>query len=245
MSRRILLLAAAAAGALFVCLAVLVAHGSFTHVDQHAVSSLMPWLQPPFHTGVQVTHLFVPRVGDTLGEAPVALATYPGGALPSAVVLVCCTVSLRRRGLGRAAVVWWAAWLVANAVEVAGKSIVVRPELFSHGLHVASYDQSYPSGHMLRCAVLTAAVVYTWRRAWPLLLWLPVMAVALVVLGDHTPTDVAGGILAAVALVLGALYACARWVTSPSTTVSSTGSDGSSSGSHDTGSPANTVRSPA
>jgi membrane-associated phospholipid phosphatase len=226
-------------------LAVLVAHGSLTHLDQHAVTNLMPWLQPPFHSGVHVAHLFVPRVDGSAGKVVVALSTYPAGVFPSAVVLACCTVSLRRRGLGRAAVVWWAAWLVANAVEVAGKAIVVRPALFSHGVHVTSYDQSYPSGHMLRAAVLTAAVVYTWRRAWPLVLWLPAMAVALVTLGDHTPTDVAGGVLAALALVLGALYACARWVTSPSTTVSTTGSDGSSSGSHETGSSANTVRSPA
>jgi membrane-associated phospholipid phosphatase len=243
--RRVLLFTAAAAGTLFLLLAVLVVHGTFTHLDQHAVSNLMPWLQPPFHTGVQVTHLFVPRLGDSVGEAPVALSTYPAGALPSALVLACCTSSLRRRGLGRAAAVWWAAWLVANAVEVAGKTIVVRPALHSHGLHVASYDQSYPSGHMLRAAVLSAAVVYTWRRAWPVLLWIPATAIALVVLGDHTPTDVAGALLAAVALVLGALYACARWVTSPSTTVSTTGSDGSSSARHDTGSSASTVRSAA
>ena len=232
-------------GVLFALLAVLVAHGTFTHLDQHAVSNLMPWLQPPFHTGVQASHLFLPRVGGSLGEAPVALSTYPAGALPSAVVLVCCTVSLHRRGLDRAAVVWSAAWLIANLVEVAGKAIVVRPALFSHGLHVASYDQSYPSGHMLRATVLTAAVIYTWHRARPLLVWLPAMAVALVALGDHTPTDVAGGVLAASALVLGALYSCARWVTSPSTSVSSTGNDGRSSGAHDTGSSANTVRSAA
>lgn len=230
---------------LFLLLAVLVAHGSFTHLDQRAVAALMPWLQPPFHSGVQVGHLFVPRVHGSAGKVVVALSTYPAGALPSAVVLGCCTVSLRRRGLGRAAAFWWAAWLIANAVEVTGKAIVVRPALYSHGLHVASYDQSFPSGHMLRAAVLTAAVVYTWRRAWPLLLWLPAMAIALVALGDHTPTDVAGGALAALALVLVALYACARWTTSPPTTVSSTGSDGSSSGSHATGSSANTVKSPA
>jgi membrane-associated phospholipid phosphatase len=230
---------------LFLLLAGLVAHGSLTHLDQHAVSNLMPWLEPPFEGGVHVSHLFVPRLGDTAGEAPVALSTYPAGVLPSAVVLVCCTVSLRRRGRGGAAVVWWIAWLVANAVEVAGKSIVVRPALFSHGLHVTAYDQSYPSGHMLRATVLTAAVVYTWRRAWPLLLWVPATAVALVALGDHTPTDVAGGALLALALVLAALYVCARWVTSPSTTVSSTGNDGSSSGGHDTGSSASTVRSAA
>jgi membrane-associated phospholipid phosphatase len=205
----------------------------------------MPWLHPPFHTGVQMSHLFVPRVEGSAGQVAVDLSTYLGGALPSALVLVCCSVSLHRRGLGRAAVVWWSAWLVANVVEVAGKAIVVRPPLFSHGLHVAAYDQSYPSGHMLRAAVLTAAVVYTWRRAWPLLLWVPTTAVALVALGDHTPTDVVGALLAAAALVLGALYVSARWVTSPSTTVSSTGSDGRSSGAHDTGSSANTVRSAA
>jgi membrane-associated phospholipid phosphatase len=231
---------------LFLVLAVLVAHGSFTHLDQWAVSNVMPWLLPPFHGGgLDISHQFLPRVGQTVGEAPVALSTYPAGVVPSAVVLVCCTLSLRRRGLGRAAVVWWAAWLIANAVEVAGKGIVVRPALYSHGLHVISYDKSYPSGHMLRAAVLTAAVVYTWRRAWPLLLWVPAIAVALVAIGDHVLTDVVGGVLAAAALVSGALYACARWVTSPSTTVSSTGSEGRSSGATDTGSSASTVRSPA
>ncbi len=235
---------AVAAGAFFLLLGALVAHGTYTPLDERAVLHLMPWLQPPFTTGTDVVHMFVPHRRDSLGHTLVELATFPAGVPPSALVVACCAVALRRRGLGRAGAVWIAAWIAANAVEVIGKGLVTRPPLFSHGLHVASFDQSYPSGHALRAGVLAAAVCWTWPRAWPVLVWALGVPFALVALGAHTPTDVVGGVLAAVALSLAAGYVCARWVISPSTTVSSTGTTGSSSGSQATGSSASTVRSP-
>ena len=236
---------AGAAGVLFLVLGALVAHGTFTHLDQWAVSHLMPWLQPPFNTGIDVVHMFVPRRRDSLGHTLVELVTFPAGVPPSALVVACCAVALWRRGLVRAGLVWVAAWIAANAIEVMGKGVITRPPLYSHGLHVASFDQSYPSGHALRAGVLAAAVCWTWPRAWPVLVWAIGVPLALVALGAHTPTDVVGGVLAAVALSLAAVYVCARWVISPSTTVSSTGTSGSSSGSQETGSSASTVRSPA
>ena len=213
---------------LFLVLGALVAHGTFAQLDQRAVSRLMPWLQPPFHTGLDVVHMFVPRRHDSLGYALVDLGTFPAGVPPSALVVACCAVALWRRGLARAAGVWLAAWLAANAVEAIGKGVITRPPLYGHGLHVVSFDQSYPSGHALRAGVLAAAVCWTWPRAWPVLVWALGVPFALVALGAHTPTDVVGGALAAVALSLAAVYVCARWVISPPATVSSTGTSGSS-----------------
>ncbi len=235
----------------FVALAVVVDHGSVTRLDQHAVSHLMPWLRPPFDTGVDASQLVVPQTGPTLAATLVSLLTYPAGVLPSGLVLAFVALLLRRRGLTRAAVAWPAVWLAGNLVEVVGKGVLVRPALYSHGVHVTPFDQSYPSGHALRGLLLAAAVAWTWRRAWPLLVWALAVPFALVALGGHTPSDVVGGVLAALALVAAALAVVgwgqgpARWTISPSTTVSSTGSSGSSSGSQATGSSARTVRSAA
>jgi membrane-associated phospholipid phosphatase len=49
--------------------------------------------------------------------------------------------------------------------------------------------------------LLAAALAWTWRRTRLALVWAASVPVALVVHGDHTPTDVAAGALVAVGLL--------------------------------------------
>jgi len=231
----------------FLVLAALVDHGSLTRVDQWCVANLMPWLarEPAPRRGF--TRFVLPASKDTLGGTLVELWTYPAAVVPSLAAVAAAAEALRRRGAVRAAAAWLGAWAAANVVELIGKGVLVRPALFTHGRHVAPFDQSYPSGHALRALLLAAALAWTWRRGRLALAWALSVPAALVALGDHTPTDVAGGVLAGAAIaVAAASYARRsepRWTTSPPTTVSSTGSPGSSSGSVSTGSSAKTVRS--
>jgi membrane-associated phospholipid phosphatase len=86
---------------------------------------------------------------------------------------------------------------VANGLELIGKSSLTRP-----ALTVDSFRHSFPSGHALRACIVAAAVAWTWGHlgvaaaAWAL-----TVPVALVALGDHTPTDVTAGVLLAICLI--------------------------------------------
>ena len=201
LDRRIPSFVAAASAVLFLLLAALVAHGSLTRIDQHAVAHLMPWAHPPFRGGTSIAGLFLPRTEPTAVGTVVSFATYPASVLPSALLVGWAALVLRARGLVLPALAWTGAWLAGNAVEVIGKAVLERPALTSHGVHVASFDHSYPSGHALRAAIVAAAVTWTWRRAWPALVWALGVPFALVAIGAHTPSDVVGGLLAAFALI--------------------------------------------
>ena len=196
MRRRVALVSAA----LFVALAILVELGAFTWLDQYAVSHWMPWLQPEHHPLITISALLVPQtVPSTLGTI-VDVWTYPAAVVPSAVIVA--VIVLAR---GWDAAVWAALWVAVNVVELAGKLIVVRPNLYFHGLHVTGLDNSLPSGHTLRSLVVATAVAATWRAGRAALVWAATIPFALVALGDHTPTDVVASLLA-----FAALYAAAR-----------------------------------
>jgi membrane-associated phospholipid phosphatase len=76
---------------------------------------------------------------------------------------------------------------------------------FLHGIHVRGFDQSYPSGHTLRTALVAATAWRLRPRLAPLLaLWLAAAAALLVAGGWHVPSDVAGGLLLAGFLVAAA-----------------------------------------
>ncbi len=200
MTRRVAALEAAS-GAAFLVVTALVWHGSFDRIDQDAVSHLMPWLVPSRDVGTSIGDLTLPRTRSTFGATLVSLWVYPASVLVSLVLVLAASLVLARRGRMRQAASWVGAWLAVNAVEVLGKAIVTRPALYSGGLHVVGFDQSYPSGHTVRALVAAAAVASVWPRARPVLAWALTVPVALVALGDHTPTDVAGGLLLAVAIV--------------------------------------------
>jgi membrane-associated phospholipid phosphatase len=183
--------------ALFVALAILVELGEFTWLDQYAVHHWMPWLAPANHPLVSFTSLFLPQtVSSTFGSV-VDVWTYPASVFPSGVIVA--AVFLAR---GWSALVWPVLWVAANVVELAGKLVVERPNLYLHGMHVTGFDHSLPSGHTLRSLVIAAALAATWRAGRAALAWAATIPFALVALGDHTPTDVVAGILAFCALYL-------------------------------------------
>jgi membrane-associated phospholipid phosphatase len=166
----------------------------------------MPWLVPD-NQGTTIAGLTLPQTTWSLGGSLVDLWTYPAAVLPSALLVLAAALALRRSGRAGAAGAWAAAWLAANAAEVAVKAAVERPTLHSSsGIDLSGLDHSYPSGHALRALVAAAALTAAWRRAAPALAWALSVPVALVLLGDHTPTDVVGGVLFALCVIALAFF---------------------------------------
>jgi hypothetical protein len=198
MRRRSHEIAAAAAAAAFAGLAVLVAAGVCTRLDRYAVQHLMPWARPAPHRLIDLRSAFLPQTRPTLGGTLVELWTYPASPFVSAVGVAVCAWVLLRRGLRRAAVVVCLLWAAGNLVELVCKATLERPPV-----GYAALRHSYPSGHTMRAFVLAAAVAVTWRRAGPVAAaWALGVAAALVLVGAHVPSDVAGGFLLAVLLVV-------------------------------------------
>jgi membrane-associated phospholipid phosphatase len=209
-SRRSATLALAAA---YAVLAVLVAGGALSGIDQWSVDHLMPGL----HDGGRKP---------SLGEAAVPLlhaswktgldvvanvVTLPAQALVASLLAGVCCLALRRRGRRRealprdesAALAWGLAWIVANAVEVLCKSSLARPLLHAHGHALVAFESSYPSGHALRSVLLAAAAAAVWpaARRW-VALWAAATLMLLELDGFHVPSDIAGGLLLALPLIL-------------------------------------------
>lgn len=184
--------AAAAAGA-FAALAVLVASGALTGLDQWANDHAMPLAGRPSHPPSFLESL-VPlyHAGwHPAGVAVVQIVTLPGQVVVSFLLVLLAAWKLREPG-------WIVAWLVATVVEIATRHVLVRPALYRGGVHVTAFDSSWPSGHALRCAIVAAAFATAWPRVRFLLLgWLVASAVLLELAGFHTPTDVLGGLLLA------------------------------------------------
>ncbi|HEV2591089.1 MAG TPA: phosphatase PAP2 family protein [Gaiellaceae bacterium] len=188
MNRRASLCAAA-----FVALTALVWAGAFTWLDRYAVGHLMPWGHFGHHRLIQVGSVFKPQTESTLGGTLVALWTYPASPFISGLIVLICTWRLR-------SVIPLGLWVAANVIELLGKLVVSRPSVGEPG-----FSDSFPSGHTVRAFVTAAVVAWVWRRAkWPALAWAVGVAMALVAIGDHVPTDVVGGALLAAALIYSA-----------------------------------------
>ena len=196
---------AAAAGAVaFAALAVLVAAGAFTSFDQWAIDHAMR--AAGFTPGKPtLTGALIPLWHErwhSAGTAAADVFTLPAYALPAAAIVVVACLRLR----GRRAVLLAAAFAIGNAVEVLTKALLTRPALHWHALHLAGFDNSYPSGHALRAVFVAAAVAWAWPRARRVAaLWAVGTLVALEAAGLHVPTDIAGGLLLGGALVLAAV----------------------------------------
>jgi membrane-associated phospholipid phosphatase len=186
----------------YATLAVLVAAGAFTGVDQWAVDHLMP--SSAFHRGRPgLLEAAIPLLHQRF-DSPLALAadivTLPAAALVSLAIVV---AAWRVAGLGLVA-----AWAAGSAVELLCKHVLVRPALYDGTFHVVAFDSSFPSGHALRAVLVACAVTQTWPRArGAAIVWVVASVVLLQLAGWHTPTDLAGGLLlgglAALALVGG------------------------------------------
>jgi membrane-associated phospholipid phosphatase len=195
----------------------LVAAGVFHGLDQYAVDHWMPWLVEGHHPLVQFSTVFVPQTRRSVGGTLAELWTYPAAVFPSAVIV--CAVSWWLRDVRLALL-----WILVNAVDTVGKLVVERPALYLHGRHVAGFDDSLPSGHTLRALVVALALALLWRRGRIAFAWALTVPVALVLLGDHVPTDIVAALLAFVGISAG-MYATKltftsnrRWLTPPSRT---------------------------
>jgi membrane-associated phospholipid phosphatase len=116
------------------------------------------------------------------------------------IVALACAALPRRHAISLAG-----AFVAVNAVEAITKTALTRPALYRHGVHLAGFDNSYPSGHTVRSVLVAAAVAAAWPRAGRWAAAWAVCSVAMLEVGGlHVPTDIAGGLLIAGALVVAA-----------------------------------------
>jgi membrane-associated phospholipid phosphatase len=195
----------AALAAAFAALAVLVATGALNGIDQWAVDHLMPG-RPGIQPESTLTEAVVPLLHaswspalDVVGN----IVTLPAQVVISSVIATACCLLLRRRDRRRAAIAWGSAWIFGNAVEVLCKSTLDRPLLHAGGIALTGLRSSYPSGHTLRAVLLAAIVTAVWpaARRW-VVVWAAATLVLLELDGFHVPSDIAGGLLLAVLLIL-------------------------------------------
>lgn len=187
---RALLLAGA-----FAALAVAVAAGAFTRVDQWAIDHLTPG-GSFHHAKNSLLDGLVPLLHSNLDSGysiAVNIVTLPASFLIALAIVVACS-----RGLGVALV-------AAVGVEVVCKEVLTKPALYDGSFHIAAFDSSFPSGHALRTVIVAAAVAWRWPRARMFAIaWAIASIVLLQLAGWHTPTDLAGGVVLAALALLGA-----------------------------------------
>ena len=179
----------------FAALAVAVAAGAFTRIDQWSIDHLMPG--GSFHHGkTPLIDGLVPLLSSGWHSGygvAVNLVTLPASFLIALVIVTVCSRVLS------------VALVLAVGVEVICKELLTRPALYDGSFHIAAFDSSFPSGHTLRTVLVAAAV--TWRRPhWRIaaIVWAIASIVLLELAGWHTPSDLAGGVLLAGLALLGA-----------------------------------------
>jgi membrane-associated phospholipid phosphatase len=191
-------------------LAILVGLGSLSRIDQWSVDHLMPGLSGTTN-GVSLLNSLFPIFdpGKEHGHVFVSALTYAivwiASVIPALLLVGLAIIYLHRRGGDREAIELGAAFMIANLVEVIGKSAISRPALHTRSgqtlIHVVPFDNSFPSGHEIRAVLLFTCLLACVPKLWPVGIgWLCVVTVMLVVGGWHTPSDVLGGLLIAAAL---------------------------------------------
>jgi membrane-associated phospholipid phosphatase len=199
--------AAITAAAAFVGLALLVAAGHLARIDSFAVRHLMPD-RPAHESKTSLLGSLLSYHGHHFHAA--AVVKLPASALLSSMIVAAASVTLWRRGRHRSALVWFGAFALGTAVELFCKTVITRPALYgvSDGtlVHLAGFDSSFPSGHVVRGALLVAVAASAWPLLRPLLAaWAVALLLILELYGVHTPSDILGGLLLAGALVLAVL----------------------------------------
>jgi membrane-associated phospholipid phosphatase len=196
----------------FGVLAALVVAGHLDSLDRYAIDHWMPGLEPERarDTIPPVEGVFLPfeLTASPWWDRLLDSVMYPASVLVSFTIFAVGSCVLWRRGAKVVAVAWGALWFVANALEVGAKIAISKPALYAtqdgttH--HLAAFDHSYPSGHMMRAVLVTALVLYVWRRLGRVAAaWAAAVPVCLVVAAWHVPSDVAGGLLFGLLMVLG------------------------------------------
>jgi membrane-associated phospholipid phosphatase len=179
---------AVAGGLLTALMATLAATGVLRRVDQYAVDHLMPWPQVR-HPFVTFGALTVPSLEPPAARTALELWTYPAAFLPSLLIVLVAAWRLARPD----AITWCALWLAGNAIELAGKLSLRKPDLYHHTFHVAAFDTSLPSGHTIRSLIVAGVVATAWRSGRLAFVWAATVPFALVVEGAHAPSDVVTG----------------------------------------------------
>jgi membrane-associated phospholipid phosphatase len=198
--------ALAGLSAALVVLTALVAAGGLTRLDQYSVDHWMPWLKPNSEKVTGTSGYYQPFTLHTSTWSKILdLWTYPCSLLISLLVVIWAAAVLWRRYGPVVALLPAAGWVIGNGVEVIGKGAIVRPALYggSAHVHIGAFDTSFPSGHMIRGIVVAFAFSLVFPRAtrWAAL-WAVLVAPVLVVQAAHTVTDVIGGILIGLIMVV-------------------------------------------
>ncbi len=193
----------------FLALASLVGLGQLSGPDQWSVDHLMPGLVATA-ANTSLFHSLLPIFDPSKehGHLAVSAVTYgvvlTASVLPAALLVLLAAWHLYGNGRSPLAVGLGFAFVVVNVVEVLGKRLITRPGLSSHfpsTTHVVPFDSSFPSGHEMRATLLVVCLIAVKPRLWPLGVgWLAAVTVMLVVGGWHTPSDVAGGLVAGIAV---------------------------------------------
>jgi membrane-associated phospholipid phosphatase len=189
--------------------AVLVALGAFTRLDQYSLDHWMPWLAPlKPGGGSSINGFWRPFELHTSNlDKLLNLLTYPCSILVSGLVVVIAAVVLWPRLGPVAALAPAAGWVVGNAIEVFLKDTVVRPAVYASvgeaRVHVDTFDDSFASGHMMRGIIVAFTLTLLWRGASPWVwIWAALVGPALVAVSAHTPSDVIGGALIGLLVVV-------------------------------------------
>jgi membrane-associated phospholipid phosphatase len=202
----------AAAVALLV-IVFIVATGRMAGIDQWSIDHLMPYRDRPVTEPSSLETLVSPlaavsREANGVATRVLFALTLPAAPLVAAVAGAVGAFVVFLRGRPRRAAGWAGVFVGASVAEVLMKTAVERPLLHQFdGIRDAvvprdSFNHSFPSGHTLRGLLLALLLVeLVPRLRTGLAVWLGAMSVALVVSSMHTPSDVAGGVLLAVAFL--------------------------------------------
>ena len=184
-----------------VVLTVLVAAGSLTRIDQFSVDHLMPWLRPlsQGHNGWSGFYRPFALHSSTWSKV-FDLWTYPCSILISSLVVIWAAIVLWQRYGPVVALAPAVAWVIGNGIEVIGKGTITRPPLYREAdgipVHIDAFDDSFPSGHMMRGVIVAFAIGLMFTRSWKwAAVWAVLVGPALVLQSAHTVMDVVGGAL--------------------------------------------------
>lgn len=175
--------------------------GAFTRLDQFFLDHFMPWLVPGAGASGGHEGFWQPfRLHTSNALKLLDLVTYPCSVLISGLVVASAAVVLWPRLGPFAALAPAGAWVVGNAIEVFLKGTVVRPAVYGSAgpdrVHVLTFDDSFASGHMMRGLIVAYTLTLFWRRASPWVwIWAALVGPSLVLVSAHTASDVIGGAL--------------------------------------------------
>jgi membrane-associated phospholipid phosphatase len=195
---------------------LLVADGQLSGIDTYAIRNLMPFgsaftALPGSSRSILGLLIAYPTASFHLG----GVIRVPASAgVSSLLAVVFCSILWRRGRRGRG-LLWLVAFGVANVVEGFGKLVIKKPTMYAvvdGSLQPAGFYHSFPSGHIARAAVLAAIATAVWPRLWWVFsIWVVAVVVSAELDSIHTPSDIAGGLLLATAVIFAVLAVQERW----------------------------------